>query len=80
MRFAKAMEVLFRQLGEAIYNSWLADLVLMHAEATAWTIAAPSRFIRDWVAPRYSDSIRAASGRQIEIVVGVLGGTDCRAN
>jgi len=72
-RFAHVMQMLLQEFGFALWETWFSDLALIEGDADAWTIAAPSRFKREWIAPRYGDRIRAHGKRRIEIVVGVPG-------
>jgi len=63
------------EFGEATFNNWLGPLDIESLEDGAVVLSAPTRFLRDWVAPRYGDRIRAlwqrrdGSVRTVEIVV-----------
>lgn len=47
-----------REFGEAAVKSWLGPLTLLHLNNNAIQIAAPTRFMRDWVVAHYADRIR----------------------
>ena len=47
------------EVGEAAFNSWLKPLTLQTVEARKVAMAAPTRFMRDWVVKNYADRIRA---------------------
>jgi chromosomal replication initiator protein len=46
------------EIGDAAYNNWIAPLIFDKKEFHTGFIAAPTRFIRDWVATNYIDRIR----------------------
>ena len=45
------------ELGDAAFRSWLKPLTLRRIENGAALVAAPTRFLRDWVSARYADRI-----------------------
>ena len=45
------------ELGDAAFRSWLKPLTLRHIENGEALVAAPTRFLRDWVSARYADRI-----------------------
>ncbi len=45
------------ELGDAAFRSWLKPLVLRRIENGEALVAAPTRFLRDWVSARYADRI-----------------------
>ena len=47
------------EVGEAAFNSWLKPLTLQTIEKRKVAMAAPTRFMRDWVVKNYADRIRA---------------------
>jgi len=53
-------ERLRRELGEAVYDAWLAQLALLSFEKSELRIAAPRMFIRNWVANQYLARIERA--------------------
>ncbi len=63
------------EFGEATFNNWLGPLDIESLEDGAVVLSAPTRFLRDWVAPRYGDRIRAlwrrrdGSVQTVEILV-----------
>ncbi len=46
------------ELGDATFRSWIAPLVLTNATSGLIQLAAPTRFMRDWVASNFLDRIR----------------------
>lgn len=48
---------LHAKVGEATYNSWIAPLVYRDFSAGRFVIAAPTRFIRDWVRNTFGKEI-----------------------
>ncbi len=53
-------ERLRRELGDAVYDAWLAQLSLLSFEKSELKIAAPRLFIRNWVANQYLSRIERA--------------------
>lgn len=49
-----------RELGDAVYDAWLAQLSLLSFENSELKIAAPRMFIRNWVANQYLSRIERA--------------------
>ena len=47
------------EVGEAAFNSWLKPLTLQTIDDRKVAMAAPTRFMRDWVVKNYADRIRA---------------------
>ena len=45
------------ELGDAAFRSWLKPLVLRRIDKGEALVAAPTRFLRDWVSARYADRI-----------------------
>jgi chromosomal replication initiator protein len=66
------------EVGEAAYRSWLRPVSLQRVGDGEAVIAAPTRFLRDWVAAHYADRLLALwrlENRQIRrvlVVVAVL--------
>jgi chromosomal replication initiator protein len=56
----KARERLRRELGDAVYDVWLAQLSLLSFEKSELKIAAPRMFVRNWVANQYVARIERA--------------------
>lgn len=46
------------EVGEGAFKSWLRPVVVVDLEGGEVRIAAPTRFMRDWVAAHYADRIR----------------------
>ncbi len=46
------------EVGEAAFNSWLKSLELVAIDDRRVSLAAPTRFMRDWVVKNYADRIR----------------------
>ena len=63
------------EYGEVAFANWLNRLDVADFSGDSLVLSAPSRFMRDWVAPRYGDRIRALwrledpSVRTVDIVV-----------
>ena len=63
------------EYGEVAFENWLNRLDLANLSGDCLVLSAPSRFMRDWVAPRYGDRIRALwrledpSVKNVDIVV-----------
>jgi chromosomal replication initiator protein len=63
------------EIGEASYQSWLRPMSVRGLDAGVVTIAAPTRFMRDWAAAHYQDRLaelwRAenAKVKTVEVVV-----------
>ncbi|MDP6590367.1 MAG: DnaA N-terminal domain-containing protein, partial [Alphaproteobacteria bacterium] len=45
------------ELGDAAFRSWLKPLALRRIEDGEALVAAPTRFLRDWVSARYAARI-----------------------
>ncbi|HEY5048676.1 MAG TPA: chromosomal replication initiator protein DnaA [Rhizomicrobium sp.] len=58
--WTKARERLRRELGDAVYDVWLSQLVLLGCEKSELKIAAPRMFVRNWVANHYVSRIERA--------------------
>lgn len=56
----KARERLRRELGDAVYDVWLAQLSLLSFEKSELKIGAPRMFVRNWVANQYVSRIERA--------------------
>jgi len=63
------------EYGEATFENWLNRLDVADLSGDSLVLSAPSKFMRDWVTPRYGDRIRALwrledpSVRTVDIVV-----------
>ncbi len=63
------------EYGDVAFENWLNRLDLGNLSGDSLVLSAPSRFMRDWVAPRYGDRIRALwrledpSVKQVDIIV-----------
>lgn len=47
-----------QKVGEAAYQSWLRQLYFLKCEGSALVLAAPTRFIKDWIRTHYLDQIK----------------------
>ncbi len=71
----RVRDKLRKQLGNRTFERWIQSVELESADDGRVVLAAPTRFLRDWVAPRYGDRIRAlwrsevASVGTVEFVV-----------
>jgi chromosomal replication initiator protein len=64
-----------REVGEAAYRSWLRPVSLQRVGDDEAVIAAPTRFLRDWIATHYADRLLAlwrTENRQIRRVLVVV--------
>src|SRR5215510_14618556 len=77
------------EIGDDAFRNWLRPITLERIDDGHATLAAPTRFLRDWVATHYVDRIlalwRAENGRmtRVSIVVGTprqYGSDDHRPN
>jgi len=74
--WTRVRERLRSEYGEVAFANWLNGLDVADFSGDSLVLSAPSRFMRDWVAPRYGDRIRALwrledpSVRTVDIVVG----------
>src|SRR5690242_21233026 len=55
----KVLTALKSEVGEAVFKSWLKPLALACADGPEVVIAAPTRFMRDWVERHYLDRMKA---------------------
>src|SRR5215469_12341939 len=70
-----ARERLRRELGDAVFDAWLAQLSLQSADSADLKLAAPRMFIRNWVASQYVARIERAlraEGAQPSSITSVL--------
>src|SRR3974390_1842481 len=58
--WAGARERLRRDLGDAVFNTWINPLVLVGADHGELKIGAPRPFARNWVANQYAARIERA--------------------
>jgi chromosomal replication initiator protein len=58
--WAGARERLRRELGEAVFDAWIAPLVLMSFDRNEISLGAPKPFHRNWVANQYTARIERA--------------------
>ena len=65
------------EFGEAAFNSWLRQLVLVGQRQDAVQLEVPTRFIKDWIASHYADRLAAlwraelARAKPVEVQVRV---------
>src|ERR1700730_3532440 len=76
--WTRVLGLLKEEVGEAAYRSWLQPTSLSRCDDGHAIVAAPTRFLRDWVATHYADRLLAlwrAENRtvtRVSVVVGVL--------
>lgn len=58
LQWEQIRKTLRSEFGEAIFKSWLQSLYLSEIKDGNVYIAAPTRFIRDWVVSHYADRIK----------------------
>jgi len=74
-RWERVRARLRTEFGDAAFNSWLKPLSLHQAKHGHIQLAAPTRFMRDWVLSHYGECVRAfwqcenAEIQDVEIVV-----------
>jgi chromosomal replication initiator protein DnaA len=70
-QWKKISGLLRAEFGEAAYRSWLKPMIVHgHREGTV-TMAAPTRFMRDWVVAHYADRMSALWGTENPAIRGV---------
>ena len=47
-----------KQVGETAYNNWLKQLSYNSSEEDNLTVSVPTKFLRDWIANHYADTIK----------------------
>jgi chromosomal replication initiator protein len=70
-QWARVREALRREIGDAAFRSWVAAVTLIAASADAVRLAAPTRFLRNWVATHYSDRLRVLWARENAAIQGL---------
>lgn len=74
--FPQAMEMFLTHFGEAVFRSWFKSLTFSHAQGGVVTLAAPTRFIREWVHQHYAKDMLALwqhmdpTAEALDVVVG----------
>ncbi|HTI85159.1 MAG TPA: chromosomal replication initiator protein DnaA [Alphaproteobacteria bacterium] len=58
-QWERVLSALKTELGEAVFKSWLKPLALTRTDGPEVVIAAPTRFMRDWVERHYLDRMKA---------------------
>lgn len=85
-RWDSVAAVLRAESGENNYKSWIAPLVPLSAEGGVLTLAAPTRFLKDWVKTHYEARIRDVWSRlhapvaRVEVVIAPPTAVAPRAN
>ncbi len=59
LQWSRVCERLRSEIGEGAFRSWLRPVAVVNVDEGEARIAAPTRFMRDWVASHYADRIRA---------------------
>jgi chromosomal replication initiator protein len=59
------------EIGEAAYRSWLKPMIVRGESRGLVTMAAPTRFMRDWVLAHYADRLRTLWGGENPAVHGI---------
>jgi chromosomal replication initiator protein len=57
--WARVLSHLKAEVGEAAYRSWLRPMSVERVDDGEAVVAAPTRFLRDWVATHYADRLLA---------------------
>ena len=75
--WARVLGHLKAEVGEAAYRSWLRPMSVERVDDGEAIVAAPTRFLRDWVATHYADRLlalwRAENQRVINLSIVVAG-------
>lgn len=58
--WSRVLERLRAEFDEGIYNSWFRPLALVNVDQGCAIMAAPTRFMRNWLESNYADRIRSA--------------------
>lgn len=58
-RFAQIKAALQKECGDTAFRSWIAPTAAVSLQAGVLDVAAPTRFVRDWVKTRYADRMCA---------------------
>jgi chromosomal replication initiator protein len=58
-RWERVRARLRAEFGDAAFNSWLKPLALARSSTGLVELAAPTRFMRDWVSSHYGERVRA---------------------
>jgi chromosomal replication initiator protein len=58
LQWEQIRTTLCNEFGDAIFKSWLQPLSISEIKEGSVYLAAPTRFMRDWVASHYADRIR----------------------
>ena len=58
LQWEQVREQLRGEFGEAVFKSWLKPLFVTEVSGNTAIIAAPTRFMKDWVVSHYADRIR----------------------
>jgi len=73
--WSRVLERLRAEFDESVYNSWFRPLALVNVDQGCAIMAAPTRFMRNWLESNYADRIRSAwqvenpDVRDIDIIV-----------
>lgn len=59
--WTSATQQLRKLIGDSTYSSWIAPLVPVELNGGVYTLAAPTRFKRDWVNSKFRDEILATT-------------------
>ena len=69
--WARVLGHLKAEVGEAAYRSWLRPMSVERVDDGEAIVAAPTRFLRDWVATHYADRLLALWRAENQRVTGV---------
>ena len=58
--WSRVLDRLKAEFDDSIFNSWFKPLALVNIEDGCAVMAAPTRFMRNWLASNYADRIRSA--------------------
>ncbi len=64
-----AKTALKKQLGQATFNSWIKPLIYIGLENGVLKLAAPTKFIKEWVESHYGTKIRFVSNGEIKQII-----------
>lgn len=69
--WARVLDMLRAEFGEAAFRSWLQPLTVMSEESGEVSLAVPTRFIRDWIIKNYADRIQSLWAVENPAVTGI---------
>ena len=69
--WARVLDVLRAEVGEAAFRSWLQPLSVISIDSGEVSLAVPTRFMRDWIIKNYADRIQSIWASENDAVSGI---------